>query len=134
MWPLIKNGDNGTCVQVLPIVAIFAECSTRSNSDNKSGVLHRGVGIREIEKVNEFSDLFKALQNATLNSLTCHILQEPKLALQAKNLIRKRRSALTISASQTRQGCPICCKSLKITKNHPKTPLPFITQIIQFIP
>ena len=81
MWPLIKNGDNGTYVQVLPIVAIFAECSTRRHSDNKSGVLPRRVGIREIEKVNEFGDLFKALQNAILNSQTCRILQEPKLAL-----------------------------------------------------
>ena len=32
------------------------------------------------------------------------------------------------------QSHSICCKSFKITKNHPKTPLPFIAQIIQFIP
>ena len=27
LWPLTKNGDNGTCVWVLPIVVIFAEYS-----------------------------------------------------------------------------------------------------------
>ena len=30
-----KKGDNGTYVQVLPIVAFFAECSTRRPSDKK---------------------------------------------------------------------------------------------------
>ena len=35
MWPLTKNPDIGTYLQVLPIVGIFAECNTRHPSDKK---------------------------------------------------------------------------------------------------
>ena len=35
MRPLTKNGDNEQYTLVQPIVAIFAECSTRHSSDKK---------------------------------------------------------------------------------------------------
>ena len=38
LLPLTKNGDNGTYAQVLPIVAIFAECGTRHPSDKNWGI------------------------------------------------------------------------------------------------